>query len=68
VISKIGGKMCFDGDCKNAIFQDGPMCREHGCHVCGGIILADSDEWIHPLCPECFEEFEQRFGVKENAV
>jgi hypothetical protein len=25
-------------------------CREHGCRVCGSIILADCEDWPAPLC------------------
>ena len=34
--------------CTKTIEQHERCCR------CGGIILADTDEWRHPLCFECF--------------
>lgn len=26
-------------------------CRAHGCRACGGVILADTENWPAPLCP-----------------
>jgi hypothetical protein len=39
------------------------MCRACGCHLCGGIMLADTEDWPHPLCPTCFEDLEDRFAL-----
>lgn len=25
------------------------------CHRCGYIVLADSEDWDHPLCPDCHQ-------------
>lgn len=30
-------------------------CREHGCHECGGFILADTEDWTLSVCFECWE-------------
>ncbi len=46
--------------CEYAQFQNGPMCRGCGCHLCGGIILADTEDWPHPLCAECYEDIKER--------
>jgi hypothetical protein len=27
-----------------------PRCKEHGCSICGGIVLADTEDWTTPLC------------------
>lgn len=24
-----------------------------GCHACGGILLADTEDWKQPVCPSC---------------
>ena len=56
-----GAKMkCLD--CDEPVFRDGSMCREHGCHVCGFVILADTEDWETRLCAEHFEELDLRFN------
>lgn len=42
------------------------MCHEHGCHVCGGIMLADSEDWEVTLCPTHFEQLEARFETNKQ--
>ena len=32
-------------------------CRVHGCAVCGGVMLADSEDYPHATCPEHFEAY-----------
>jgi len=44
---------CLNPDCSNPKFKKGPLCIEHGCQRCGGIILADTEDWDAPLCAEC---------------
>lgn len=29
----------------------------NGCSFCGSIILADTEDWISPLCYECYLEY-----------
>lgn len=56
-------KKCIERECDRPVFQDGVLCREHGCYVCGHPILADSEDWLIRLCPSCFEYLEERLGV-----
>lgn len=44
---------CIHTDCLNDKFKNGPMCINHGCQRCGGIILADTEDWDAPLCYKC---------------
>lgn len=37
----------FEGSCIGG-------CKLHGCHACGGVILADTEDWKHPRCNSCF--------------
>ena len=30
------------------------LCAEHGCSRCGGVILADTEDWKRPACYDCF--------------
>ena len=36
-------------------------CKTHGCSICGWVMLADTEDWKHPLCEQCFEELKARF-------
>lgn len=38
-----------------------------GCSKCGGIILADTEDWVSPLCNAHYEEIERQIqgGSKE---
>lgn len=47
---------CIHYDCKAPPFKNGPLCIEHGCHRCGGVILADTEEWVLPVCCDCWSE------------
>lgn len=29
-------------------------CKEHGCSLCGGIMLADTEDWKTRLCIDCW--------------
>jgi hypothetical protein len=31
-------------------------CRTHGCWDCGNIMLADTEDWHHHYCVECWEK------------
>ena len=40
--------------------QDTVTCLAHRCQRClrpswDGVILADTEDWAEPLCPDCFE-------------
>jgi hypothetical protein len=48
--------LCIHPDCANPPFDRGPQCQEHGCRRCGGIILADTEDWERPACADCFFE------------
>lgn len=55
-------------ECEKVPFEDGTMCRACGCHLCGGIVLADTEEWPHPLCASCFEDLGPRFENNKKWV
>jgi hypothetical protein len=40
--------------CQIASTGDAQLCKEHGCHYCGMVQLADCEDWDHPLCFDCF--------------
>ena len=44
---------CYHPSCTNTPLLMG-LCVEHGCTRCGGVILADTEEWAKPLCYECW--------------
>ena len=39
--------------CTNRRVADGPWCSEHGCGSCGGVMLADTEDWPVHWCPDC---------------
>lgn len=41
--------------CTNPPLPQG-LCAEHGCRRCGGVILADTEDWERPVCYDCFHE------------
>lgn len=59
-------RFCINRHCHEPAFREGPMCHEHGCHVCGGIMLADSEDWEVTLCPTHFEQLEARFETNKQ--
>lgn len=38
------------------------------CSICGGIILADTEDWGKPLCPNCFEGYERGVAAERARV
>lgn len=42
--------------CQNEGVGEGGYCTEHGCCLCGGVMLADTEDWKVHLCHECFME------------
>ena len=46
---------CYEPSCTIAVPESSMRCRRHGCSWCGGVVLADSEEWSEPLCYDCFE-------------
>ncbi len=44
-------------DCKEPMHAGGWGCKEHGCAICGHVILADTDEWQRKLCASHYEAF-----------
>jgi hypothetical protein len=42
---------CIHPGCDESPFGRGPLCRKHGCIVCGEVMLADYEE--EQLCDEC---------------
>ena len=42
---------CIHMCCEKSPFGRGPLCRKHGCVVCGEVMLADYEE--EQLCDEC---------------
>lgn len=46
--------MCMHTGCDNRVCI-GQQCRtEHGCGLCGGVILADAEDMKPPLCDDCY--------------
>jgi hypothetical protein len=43
--------------CKNEAVRDGGYCVEHGCCLCGGVMLADTEDWKVHLCVKHFDFF-----------
>lgn len=39
--------------CKNEGIGERGYCVEHGCCLCGGTMLADTEDWKVHLCEEC---------------
>lgn len=31
------------------------VCMVHGCSICGAVILANTEDWARPLCPDCHD-------------
>ena len=48
--------LCMHPGCPNPPYKDGGQCQEHGCRRCGGVILADTEDWKRPACFNCFHE------------
>ena len=45
------GKVCaIPTGCTDPAVTGGPFCARHGCTICGGVILADTEDWNFPLC------------------
>jgi len=40
--------------CKNEGIGEHGYCIEHGCCICGGVMLADTEDWPVYLCGECY--------------
>jgi hypothetical protein len=43
--------------CKNEGIGEHGYCVEHGCCLCGGVMLADTEDWKVYLCDECLADF-----------
>ena len=43
--------------CKNEGIGEHGYCIEHGCCLCGGVMLADTEDWRVHLCDECLHAF-----------
>lgn len=43
--------------CKNEGIGEHGYCPEHGCCLCGGVMLADTEDWKVHLCIECLSHF-----------
>lgn len=43
--------------CKNEGVGKHGYCVEHGCCLCGGVMLADTEDWKVHLCAEHFGQF-----------
>jgi len=43
--------------CKNEGIGKRGYCIEHGCCLCGGVMLADTEDWKVHLCAECYGDF-----------
>jgi hypothetical protein len=41
--------------CKNPGIGEHGYCIEHGCCLCGGVMLADTEDWKVHLCFECLQ-------------
>jgi len=56
----VGGKASFiadaepDGFRRGALWMFNQLMRKHFC-PCGGVILADTEDWPIPMCFNCFE-------------
>lgn len=48
------GARCSRCGCDGDDPDDGKPCPGQRC-ACGGIILADSDDWDEPVCDDCYE-------------
>jgi hypothetical protein len=42
--------------CKNEGIGKHGYCVEHGCCLCGGAMLADTEDWKVYLCAECYSD------------
>lgn len=40
--------------CPNEGIGEHGYCTEHGCCACGGVMLADTEDWKVHLCADCF--------------
>lgn len=49
------------GDLKRELLNN-PDSGKTVCSICGCVMLADTEDWKHPLCPNCFEELKVEFG------
>lgn len=43
--------------CPNEAVAPGCYCAEHGCCLCGGVMLADTEDWKVHLCHYCLLHF-----------
>ena len=49
--------------CKNEGIGEHGYCAEHGCCLCGGVMLADTEDWKVYLCFDCLGlHFDAFFG------
>lgn len=38
-----------------------PLPQKKKCSICDGVILADTEDWENPLCPNHYDEMEKHF-------
>lgn len=42
--------------CQREAVGPGCYCVDHGCCLCGGVMLADTEDWKVHLCVECYSD------------
>lgn len=49
-------ELCIHPGCSDPPYGYGVLCQKHGCRRCGGVILADTEDWMRPVCYDCYFE------------